>query len=269
MLGFDNVQALPYRLLGVGALLASATSSFACGGTEFTGRDAGASGSGGGGSGAGASAGEGSGGEGHGGDGDGGGGDGGNGGNGGESTGEGGSSGDGSCGGLQCELGQQCEAERCQCLACPRGGIPGLPNEFCLTPSTSVATADRYWEDGAPNGAPEGAIDGTQATYWSAGDYQGTLIVSLPEPTAMARVVLLMNGNFIPTPGIVYMTVTVRDQSGATEMMQGEFADTDMLPIALELPLSAPRMVDQITIHGRSGETWITLLEVLYAGCTN
>jgi hypothetical protein len=135
-----------------------------------------------------------------------------------------------------------------------------------VTPPTAVATADRYWEKGGP---PEGAIDGTQATYWSAGDYRGTLIVSLPEPTAMAKVVLLMNGNFNPMPGIVYMTVTVRDEGGATESLRGEFADTDMLPIALELPLSSPRMVDQITIYGQSGETWITLLEVLYARCTS
>jgi hypothetical protein len=268
VLGFVNVQASPYRLLRLGALLALATSSFACGSGEFTARDAGVSGSGGDGSEAGGSSGDGNGGDGGGGGDDGGSGSGGMSGVGGMS-GEGGSAGDGSCGGMQCELGQQCEAERCQCLACPRGGIPGLPREFCLTPSTSVATADRYWEDGAPNGTPEGAIDGTQATYWSAGDYQGTLIVSLPEPTAMASVVLLMNGNFIPTPGIVHMTVTVRDQSGATEIVQGEFADTDMLPIALELPLSNPSMVDQITIHGQSGETWITLLEVLYAGCTS
>jgi hypothetical protein len=268
VLNFVDLQAALYRLL-LGALLASATSSFGCDSNEFAARDAGVSGGAGNGSEAGASSGEGSGGDGGGDAGGSGGNAGSSGGSAGMSTGEGGSAGDGSCGGMQCEIGQECEAESCQCLACPRGGVPGLPREFCLTPLTTVATADRYWEDGAPNGVPEGAIDGTQATYWSAGDYEGTLIVSLPEPTAMASVVLLMNGNFIPTPGIVYMTVTVRDQSGASEILEGEFADSDMLPIALELPLSNPRMVDQITIHGQSGETWITLLEVLYAGCTS
>lgn len=192
----------------------------------------------------------------------------GDGGNGGGGSGAGGSAGTGSqgepCGDRICELGETCQSAGCVCRPCPRGGLGGLPPSYCVTPQGTEASGPWFMAGNAP---PSQAVDANASTTWNAGDYQGELTVTLPAPTAMAKVVLFPNAAWSPTPGTIDYTVTVYGEHGEIEFVTGQFTNT--YPTAwIEFPLSAPRRVTQIKISGQSGQAWIALWEVLYAACS-
>jgi len=157
----------------------------------------------------------------------------------------------------ECSIGEVCQAQRCQCTACPRGGLAGLPDNFCLAPVDAIATGSV-----ASDEAPEQAIDGDSMTSWASGDYTGTLTLSFPTPQPVAAVVLVPRAS----PGVVDYTISVHDDGGSVEMLSAHFATTTS-QTWLRVPLPQPAMVTDVTVDGRSTDSWISLWEVLIVPC--
>jgi len=140
---------------------------------------------------------------------------------------------------------------------CPSGNLPAVPSGFCAMPLGTTATGPYY--DG---GLAPLAVDGDLSTAWNGGAYGATLTVTLPAPTSVASLLLYPNYWFVPSPGVIDYTITIRDDGGVEQTVQAGYSSTDPTS-RVEVPLSPPRLVTRITIHGYSSETWIGMFEVL------
>lgn len=168
----------------------------------------------------------------------------------------------GGCG-LACPAHQVCADGACVpgtgtgCTPCPNGSLPGLPDEACVFPTGTSASGPYY-----QSSVPARAIDGDGSTTWGGGSYDATIVLSLPAPTTMSKLVLYPD--YWPRPDITY-TVRITAQTGTITTLSGTFKSVP--PYWLEMPLPSPIAVTRIEIQADSAVTWIGMREVLYEDC--
>ncbi len=165
----------------------------------------------------------------------------------------------------ECSIGKVCKDQRCQCVACPRGGLAGLPDTFCTVPVNAVATGS---VPPASTETPEQAIDGDANTAWASGDYAGNITISFPTPQPVAALVLYPEVS--PGNVVVNYAISVHSDGGAVEMLTAQFT-TARSQAWLRVPLSTPAIVTDITVdaHSRATDTWIALKEILVVACAS